>query len=355
MEITSSPTKAEQGTRASGFLEELAWLLAGAVLPLASLAFYRKASQRRVAAALLFFLLFTSTISLLTTVGVGVAMSGVMDGIQRAYEEGAVPEIVIENGITRVDAPQPFILLNQQQQSESVLVAIDTTGQIQEIDRTRYSQGFLLTRTELHILNNGEYQVAPLRDIHVMLERDPILINAGPVSQAWAWISIIIVIATLIFLIVWHFFVRLMFLAMISLLVWGFVSLIRPNTGFGPVIISGLYASVPAIYLSHLFSRSGFSFLGLQILFLIVFWSIGLIASLAGGTFLSRERPLRLWTALLGLPMLVLYIVDLFLQFEPPYGPVALWGVTLVTILGIAGLRIYYRWKEKPEGGPAPT
>jgi len=131
---------------------------------------------------------------------------------------------------------------------------------------------------------------------------------------------------------------------------WGIVTLIKPNTGFGPIIITGLYAIVPAIYFSHLFSRSSFSFPGLQTFLLLVFWVIGLVVNFADIKFFSDDRPLRLWTALIGLPMLLLYILDIFWQFPHPYDTIALWAVTLLTGLVLAGLRLFFRFKgQQPE------
>lgn len=353
MEVTSASTQTKADPRAGGLPQEIAWFLSGAVLPLASLSYYRAATRRPVAIALLFLLLFTSSIAVLSTLELAVSMTSVLADIRTAYEDGTLPAIIIENGIARVDAAEPVVLLDEPQQGGRILVAIDTTGQIQEIDRGRFTQGFLLTRTELHMLNNGEYQAVPLRDLHTAFERDPIIINAETVSQAWAWITVTLVISALIFLIAWHFFVRLMFVAALGLLVWGLVSLMRPNAGFGPVIISGIYACVPAIYLSHVFGRSGASFPGLQTLLLIVFWGIGLAAGLGSDPFLSKERPARLWTALLGVPMLVVFILDLFLQFPEPAGAIALWTVTLLTIAVIAGLRLYFRFRGTLVNAPA--
>ena len=138
-----------------------------------------------------------------------------------------------------------------------------------------------------------------------------------------------------------------MILALYALLMWGLVSLIRPNTKFDPIIISVLYAVVPAIYLSYLFSRIGISFLGLQTFFLLPFWIAALAASLLDVTFFSTERPLRLWTALIGLPMLVVFCIDKIIEFSPPNGPVIIWGTASITVLILVGLRLYFRYKDQ--------
>jgi predicted membrane channel-forming protein YqfA (hemolysin III family) len=144
---------------------------------------------------------------------------------------------------------------------------------------------------------------------------------------------------------------------MIALIFWGIVTLLRPNTGFGPIIITGLYALVPAIYLSHLLSRSGFTFPGVQTVLLLIFWVIGLAVVFVNITFFSEERPLRLFTALLGLPMLFLLILDLFWQFPSPYDLISLWGVTVLSVLVLAGVCLFFRFQDQkslPPSSPAP-
>ena len=338
-----------------GCLAELGWLFSGAVLPLGSFTFYRKAAKRSVGSAILFFLFFTVTLATLSTINIGVVMFSLIGGIQQAYADGEVPEIVISNGVAQVDGPQPFIFADESTPAtQPVLVAVDTTGQITEIDRRRYTQGFLLTRTELHMLDQqGQYQTVPLSDINIMFERDPIVINAESVSSAWSVMSTAIVLIMFIFLILWHTVVRLMYIAMAALIMWGVVSMLKPNTGFGPVIVTGLYAVIPAIYFSHLFTRSGLGIPGLQTLFLMIFWTIGLVACLTQIHSLPDDQPLRLWTAFVGLPMLILYIVDMFWQIPAPYGSISLWAVTVLTTLALTGLRLFLRFNKPSLESPA--
>jgi hypothetical protein len=339
---------------APGCLGEAGWFFSGAVLPMGSLAFYRRAARKSVAGAILFFIFFTLVISVLSTIQFGAGMFSAIRDIQQAYADGKVPAVTISGGVAQVDGPQPFILFDQADSSgQRLLVAADTTGQMTEIDTGLFDQGFLLTRTELHILNrqNG-YQVLPLSELHTIFGRDPILLNAQTVSQAWGIISSILVVVVFLVLVLWHTVVRLMIISVIALVTWGIVSLVRPGTGFGPIIITGLYAIVPAIYFSHLFSRSNLGLPGIQTLFLLVFWVIGLVAGLRDSRT-PDDRPLHLWTALIGVPLLLLYVVDIFRAFPAPYGPVILWTVTLLTVLGLAGLRLYFRTRDqKPEAPP---
>lgn len=341
--------KKEMGT---GCLGQLGWFFSGAVLPMGSFTYYRKAAQRSVGGAILFFVIFTVAISALSTISIAVNLFSIIGSIQGAFADGTVPEITISQGVAQVDGQQPYIMVDgTDANGESIIVAADTTGKITEIDASRYDQGFLLTRTELHVITtqNG-YQVVPLSDLNAAFERDPIIINGQTVSQAWGAVSVIMIILVFVFLILWYTVIRLMIISTIALMMWGIVTLIKPNTGFGPIIITGLYAIVPAIYISHLISRSNFSFPGIQTFFLLVFWVTGLVVNFADVKFFTDERPLRLWTALIGLPMLLLFIVDIFWQFPSPYGIIALWAVTILTGLVLIVLRLYFRFKgQQPE------
>ena len=336
----------------SGCLGELGWFASGSILPLFSLYFYRKASERKVGLALLFFLAFTLGVSILSTVGLGLSMAGVTQEIRQAFDDGAFPEITIADGVAQVDAPTPLILFDEDTGSQITFVAIDTTGKIREIDRYQYSQGILLTRAELHVLNNARYEVLPLHELNRMFEKDPIIINAETVTNTWITFSIGFSIIAFIFIFLWEAIARLMILALYALVLWGIVSLIRPNTKFDVIIISALYAIIPAIYLTYLCSRIGLRFPGLQTLILLPFWIAAMVAALSEAHFFSEERPLRLWTALIGLPMLVLLCIDRLLELPSPYGPASLWGLTMLTALLLVGVRLFFRYKDRKMNEP---
>ncbi len=341
-------TQLEENKNGTGCLGQVGLFLSGAVLPMGSLSFYQKAVKKSVGNAILFFVFFTLVISSLSTINIAVGAFSAIGSIENAFADGDVPEILIENGIAEVSGEQPFVLIDGPDASgRTMFVGIDTSDEITRINSSYY-QGFLLTRTKLHMITpqNG-YQVIPLSELNRMFEKDPITINAETVSQAWATFSTIFVILAFFFLILWHTIVRLMIISMIALIIWGIVSLLKPNTGFGPIIITGLYAIVPAIYISHLFSRSNFGFPGVQTFFLLVFWVPGLTANLVNTKFFAEEQPLRLRTALIGFPMLLLFIVDIFWQFQSPYDSIALWVVSLLTWLVLVGLRLFLRLKSQ--------
>jgi uncharacterized protein DUF1189 len=356
MEISSAPAAVAQKSAPSGFLRELAWFFSGAVLPLGSLSFYREAARRKVGLAILFFFTFTILITILITISIGVAMAGFVSEIRQAYQRGTVPAITIRGGVAQVDGPQPAIFLNDRTSQGAILVAADTTGRLTGIDQSRYNQGLLLTRTELHILNaNQGYQRVPLSDLNTMFNQDPLVINEQTVSTAWVTFSAVVTVFVFIGLVLWNSVVRLMIIAMLALILWGIVSLFRPNVGYGPFIITGIYAIVPAIYISHLFSRSGVTFPGVQTVLLLIFWALALFGALSNEKFFHVDRVSRLWTALLGVPMLIWLIVDMYAKLPTPAGEIALWAVVALTVAVLIGVRLYFHLTEiQPPAQPAP-
>ncbi|MEW6403506.1 MAG: hypothetical protein AB1649_17045, partial [Chloroflexota bacterium] len=84
-----------------------------------------------------------------------------------------------------------------------------------------------------------------------------------------------------------------------------------------------------------------------QTAFLVLFWTFGLIVSFVDTEFFKADRPLRLWTALIGLPMLILFVVDSIWEIPSPAGPIALWVVTLFTGFVLVGLRLFFRFKDQ--------
>jgi len=58
-----------------------------------------------VGSTILFFLFFTVTLAALSTISIGVGMFSLAGGIQQAYADGKVPEIVISNGAAQMGRP----------------------------------------------------------------------------------------------------------------------------------------------------------------------------------------------------------------------------------------------------------
>lgn len=138
-ENTILASQPEKKISEAGFIGGLAWFFSGVVFPMASLAYYRKAAQKSVGSAILFFIVFTLVLSAISTISFGLTMFSVLDEIQKAYATGDVPEITIAHGVTEVNGPQPFILFDDTASSgQTTFVAVDTTGEIEEIDTNRF-------------------------------------------------------------------------------------------------------------------------------------------------------------------------------------------------------------------------
>jgi hypothetical protein len=323
---------AEQAT-SQGCLEELGWLGAGFVLPGGSFTFYRHAARRKVGFALLFFLVFTSIITVLATLNVGATMVTGVREIRGAFERGDVPEIVIEDGVATVDATQPLVLLESEE--ESIIIVLDTTGEYTRIDSERYAQGMLLTRESLHILNQGDYQVIDLDDLNAVFSDDRIEIDKDAVTSAWSGFSIIFSILSFIALAIWHVAIRLGYLLVLALGLWLVIMLLRPGTDFAPVFITGLYAFVPAFYVRHVLGRLNLGFIFLQTMLLVPIWGLALYAALGeqGPDLLIGARRPRLWRALLGLPLLLFLALDGVFTWS--WGGWVGLGLGLVTLLAL--------------------
>jgi hypothetical protein len=328
-----------------------AWLLSGLVLPLGSRNFYRWAVRKPIGFAILFFLVLTSLVTVVTTVVLARALVGAGDAIQRAYAEGEVPDIVIRNGIAEVDAPQPHFFFNARlPRGEGILLATDTSGRLKEIDSSLYAQGFLLTRTELHVLNaQGRYQTIPLFQLNEVFSQDVLVLDADAVARGWRTVSPIAVIGSGSAIFFWHFVVGPFLLAGLALLIWGVASLVRRGTTYGEALIIGVYAWVPAFFLAHLMRRSGVGFAGLQTALLLLFWAAAMYLALAPAKPLGQESA-RLGTAWLGAPFLVMLLVDVFVELPDPAGLIALWGLFVLTIMMIVFVR--QRLRSVPPAHP---
>ncbi len=254
-----------------GIVDDLTWLGRGFFQPLYSLPFYRAAAQKSLIDAVLFFVAFGTLLTIISTFNLSRNLGSVTDEIEKAFASGEFPEIVIENGLATVRARQPFILL----EGEGVIVILDTTGAYQSIDTGRYSQGFLLTRDSLHVYSNGDYQVIQLRDLNDAFG-NPIAVNRGTALKFWRSFTSIFSVLAFIGIGLWNVLVRFIWLTFLAVLVWGVLSAFKIRSEYGPVLTVGIYALVPAVYLSFLLGLISISFCGFQTGLLLVIW--GLVA-----------------------------------------------------------------------------
>ncbi len=300
------------------------------VMPFASLSFYRRAARAGVGRAMLFFVVFMGIVAALSTAGVARGLFNVTNDIRLAFDQGRVPEITISGGLASVRGPQPVYILNQ----GNVLLAVDTTGQLTAIDPRQYESGFLLTRSELVVLNRGQTQRLSLTQLNDLFQQDPLIINAESTARLWqnfsAWFSV----AALIGLAFWDILVRLLYLAALAGVVFGVVSLFRRMPYAGALTV-GVYAFVPALISHYLLGRLGIQFFLLQTLLLLVFWAVGVYAVLVnkGWDLFGPDRPLRVWRTLIGLPFLAVLALDVVLRWPnggPIYIAAAVTGIAMV-------------------------
>ena len=337
-----------------GCLSALGWLGAGWVLPCFSLNFYSLAARRRAASAMIFFFVFALTITSLQTLALirGLFQAGAE--IRRTFETGQFPEITITGGEAQVEGPQQVVFF----EDADTWVAIDTTGELTDIDRQRYRQGFLLTRTTLVVLNNdGRYQKLPLRDVQQALDTDPLIINGDTTTAYWAVFSVIASVIVFVFLIIWNALARLAYIALMALIFWGIAALIRPGTSFGPVLITGLYAVVPALFISFLLSQIQISIPFTTTFFLVVFWGVGLAgaflprtaapASSSVGDYFRAERTLRGWRALIALPLLFDVVLEMIFNWNAWY---VTWPLTLITLGALSAVSVWPLIKTNEKG-----
>jgi len=259
-----------QNEHEKGFVSSMLWLLKGFVFPCWSRTFYKKATEKKVITAVVFFLIFAFVQTSVSAIQVAIAMKSVGSEISRAYESGEFPTITIKDGIASVDGTEPYIFSSQRD-----VVAIDTTGNTQEIDTKAYSRGLLLTRTEIHFVNEDGYQVLPLADLHASFG-NPILIDKTQVLDLWQKVALAINLIATIGVFVWNSLVKFAYIALLGMVVWGIISIKRRGTGFGIILITGIYANVPTLYINFILKKLGVSFFSLYTLLLIIVWAIAL-------------------------------------------------------------------------------
>jgi hypothetical protein len=315
----------------SGELSPLAWIAAGFVMPCFSPGYYRRGVRRGSGLAIGFFMVFALAVTLVQTLRVGASLAAAGGGLRQAFIEGRVPTLTIQSGVAASEPARPFIV----SEGSGQFMAIDTTGAIRGIDRVRYAQGMLLTRTELHLLSRGEYQVVPIIQLQQLLQADPIVLDAPGVAALWqrltlAATGIVLGVLLLVNLLVWFIFI-----AIVTGLVRALVGLLGWRGGFGEAISVGLYAAVPAVYVAYLLGLVGFKFTGMQALLQIVFM---LVVFLSGAGEIAQpnvvtQPPLSAWRSLIGAPFLAALVLDAASPW--PYRPIVMWALAGITALAL--------------------
>lgn len=338
-----SPAQPSQSGQ--GCLGEITWLGMGLTLPLTCKNFYRRVAGRRLLSAFLVFFVFALILTVLTTITFSNTLAEGQQGIQRAFDDGTFPTITIQDGIATVDAPQPFYLADQ----GGDLIVLDTTGQVTDIDRDRYSQGMVLTRTDLIVLNNGRLQTVSLADLQSAFNQNPLVLDRTNSVNLWNDFSKVLVIVAFFAVAMWNMLLRLGYLALLALLVWPIARLFNPKVGYAVVFGIGAYVLIPAMILRYLIVRStGSGFFMLQTLLFVPLWLVGLLWALRQP---SDAAPIRPWEVLVPLPLLALIVIDKLIPIQN--GDIILWGALALTVL--AAVAVVRLWPAEDHQSPPPT
>ena len=266
----SSPIDHEDNQGPTNFIQKLTWLFKGFVFPIWSRPFYKQAAGKSMGAALVFLVVFAALQSIIATISISINLRQFGREIESAYLDGEIPDITIENGRAFASGSGRYVVENNRQ-----IIAVDTTGAMREINTDQYSEGFLLTRDEFHLVNEDGYQVMPLSDINQTFG-DPITIDADSTANLWSTISRIINIVVLGGGGLFFSLGRFIYLVLLGLIVWGAASITDKGVDFSKILITGIYANVPTTYLMFILRKFGISFFGLRGVILFVIWGIAI-------------------------------------------------------------------------------
>ncbi len=356
IELSAGEPPASVPAKSGGnrFLEELLWLAMGLVLPAGSFTFYKKAAKRSAGWAVLFFLLFTTVLAVISALAFNRQVDTAVTEIEKELTKMVFPAITVRNGVATAKGPQPYTIYG----SNGEIFAIDTTGEIQEIDRSRFRAGFLLARNGIQVVdNNGREQWIGWAEVQGMIGQDPLVIDKDAIL---GWVGILlgyIKAAALGGIWLWEVLGRMMILLVIALILWGIGALVKPGTGFGHVLAVGIYTYVPAVYLNYVLNQAGAEFPFKLSLGHTLLWAAMLLFTLDvfGKGGLSRDRSLRSWRVLIGVPALILMPLQAVQGWESGVAwSVIAWGVMEIALLAVGLQGVLTQQPEPVEPPPTP-
>ncbi len=303
--------------------------LAGPVLPIASPSFYRHAAKRPALAALIFFVFFSLVVTVLQTVRVTADFGEARQAIDDAFARGEIPEVIVEDGAATVYAPQPYVAVDNGRS----LIVLDTTGVYtgRELLDGGYESGLILTRDTLYNFDDqGRFQQTSLRNLNLIFPT--IHFNAALVK------SFIDLAQGFVFggLFFWHAVLGPIYIILLGLGVWAVANMAKKEISFSAVLVTGFYAAIPAMYGEYLMGRIDADVFLLFTLLLLIIWTVGLVAAVGtrrAGDWLRGERTLRAWRAAIGLPMLVIFALDVIYEWDR--GPVIVGVTAAVTVAAL--------------------
>lgn len=320
--------------------------LAAPVLPICSPSFYRQAAKHSAFAALVFFILFSLVVTVLQTVRVTADFGEARQAIDDAFASGEIPEVTIEDGIATVDAPQPFVAVDNEQS----LVVLDTTGVYtgRELLDGGYESGLILTRDTVYNFDDeGRFQQIRLRDLNLLF---PTIHFNATLIKRFIDLAQVFVFGGLFF---WHAVLGPLYIILLGLGVWAVASLAKKQVSYSAVLITGLFAAIPAMYAEYLMGRIGADAFLLFTLLLLILWTVGLVAAVGtrrAGDLLRGERTLRAWRAVIGIPMLVIFALDALYQWDR--GPLIVWVTAAVTVAALVIVGYLSGIRREAQVGP---
>lgn len=325
------PVKESSHRQDQPSLGELA--LAGPVLPICSPSFYRHAVKRSVFAAFLFFVLFSTVLALLQTVRVTADFEEARQAIDGAFASGEIPEVSIENGVATVYAPQPFVAVDNAQS----LIVLDTTGVYtgRELVEGGYESGMILTRDTVYGFDDqGQSTQLSLRELDLIVPF-PIRFNAALIKSFVNLAQLFVFVG----LFIWRAVMGPLYVILLGLGIWAVASLAKKNVRYSAVLITGFFAAIPALYAEYLLAQINADVFLLFTLLLLSIWTVGLVAAVGtrrAGDVLRGERTLRAWRALIGLPMLVIFALNIVYQWDR--GPAIVWVTAVLTVIALVAV-----------------
>ena len=321
--------------------------LAGPVLSICSPSFYRHAAKRSAFAAFVFFFLFSLVVALLQTARVTADFGDARQAIDDAFASGEVPEVIVENGVATVYAPQPFVAVDNEQS----LVVLDTTGVYtgRELLDGGYESGLILTRDTVYSFDDeGRFTQSSLRDLNLLFPF-PIRFNAALVKSFIDLAQFFVFIG----LFIWRAVLGPLYIILLALGVWAVASMTKKTISYSAVLITGFFAAIPTIYAEYLMGRIDADIFLLFTLTLLIIWTVGLVAAAGtrrAGDLLRGERTLRAWRALIGIPMLLIFALDLIYQWDR--GPWIVWVTAAVTVVTLVVVGYLTGMRREEQVGP---
>lgn len=318
--------------------------LAGPVLSICSPSFYRHAVTRSAFVALAFFVMFGAVVAVLQGIQVTSDFGEARAAIDDAFASGVVPEVIIADGQATVLAPQPFVAVDDGRS----LVVLDTTGEYtgRELREGGYVSGFILTRDTVYGFDDqGRPTQLSLRELDRVFPWT-IHFNASflqrfiDLAQGSVFLGLLI----------WRAVLGPLYIAILALGVWAFANGFKRDIDMGAVLVTGFFAAVPALYAEYLLARVNLDVFLLYTLILFIIWTVALVSAVGTrrpGDVLRGERTLRAWRALIGIPMLIIFALDVVYRW--PNGPQIIWvtAAITVTILLVVGYLTGIRQEEQ--------